>query len=321
MSATTRAVLGTKLPGPASHETSEVWGIICDPCCHCSSGAQSPQAGGAAGRPQAPASVMRAPSHSLCRSFTGTNLREYPPPPGLPAPGSPSAPGSLSAPGWEAMDLRPVAYLLAKPKPASCRSVPWAFFGKSGQCRPHWPLIIPSPYQDPQSFWLLSQFFGLNRKAFLEGICGTIPLWLGTSMKKIDFQSIKICWVLNMYSACRWGRLLTSEKRDPRFTTLLLAVERPVETCDPFSLNKFLGKWPSTFLGFITTLSQFSLSQSVIYQVFLINSCSVSLLVFLPLLAIPQPERKGCKVGRWDGGGDRNERICEEQKYLFFHYN
>lgn len=264
MSATTRAVLGTKFPRPASHEASEVRGIICDPCCPCSSGARSPQPGDAAGRPQAPASVMRAPSHSLCRSFTGTNLgREY-------------APGSLSAPGWEALDLRPVGYLLAKPKPASCRSVLWAFVGKSGQCRPNWPLIIPSPYQDPQSFWLLSQFFGLNCKAFLEGICGATPLWLGASMKKIGFQSIKICWVPNMYSACRWGRLLTSEKRDPRFTTLLLAVERPVETCDPFSLNKSLGKWPSTFLGFITNLSQFSLSQSVIHQVFLINSCSVS---------------------------------------------
>ena len=217
--------------------------------------------------------------------------------------------------------LRPVGYLLAKPKPASCRSVPWAFFGKSGQCRPHWPLIIPSPYQDPQSFWLLSQFFGLNRKAFLEGIRGAIPLWLGTSMKKIGFQSIKICWVPNMYSACRWGRLLTSEKRDPRFTTLLLAVERPVETCDPFSLNKSLGKWPSTFLGFITNLSQFSLSQSVIYQVFLINWGSVSRLVFLPLLAIPQPEREGWKV---EGGVEGRYELTEyvrNKSTFFFHYN
>lgn len=68
---------------------------VCDRGCHYCSGAQNPRPGGAAGRPQAPASVMRAPSHSLCRSFAGTNFGG-------------DTPRSVSAPGWEAMDLRRV---------------------------------------------------------------------------------------------------------------------------------------------------------------------------------------------------------------------
>lgn len=53
---------------------------LCDLCCHCSCGARTPQPGGAAGRPQAPASVMRTPSHSLCHSFAGTNFKGDCPP-------------------------------------------------------------------------------------------------------------------------------------------------------------------------------------------------------------------------------------------------
>lgn len=109
MSATARSVLKAKRPGPASREPPlrrEV--SIRDPYCHCSP-ARNPQLGGAAGRPQAPASVMRAPSHCLCRSFAGTNFRG-------------DTPTSLSAPGWEAVDVRPVRYLFGKLKPTSCSS-------------------------------------------------------------------------------------------------------------------------------------------------------------------------------------------------------
>ena len=62
---------------------------------------------------------MRAVSRSLRRSFTGTNEE-----------GIPRAPGSLSAPGWEAMDLRPVAYLLAKPTPAAVGQSPELALGR-----------------------------------------------------------------------------------------------------------------------------------------------------------------------------------------------
>lgn len=151
MSATTRAVLGVKHPGPRATSLLKREVSICDPCCHCSSGAQSPQPGGAAGRPQASASVMRAPSHSLCRSFAGTNF-------------SGDTPRSLSAPGWEAMDLRPIGYLLVRTKLNSCSTVPRALGSRAGVG----PIgsLAPSVYRNPQSFHLLSQFFGLSCKSF-----------------------------------------------------------------------------------------------------------------------------------------------------------
>lgn len=92
---------------------------LCDPCCHCSSGARSPRPGGAVGRPQAPASVMRAPRHSLCRSFAGTHfLGGYPQISQRPRVG-----------GYGSAACRD---LLVKPKWVSHSRAPWAFLGEVG---------------------------------------------------------------------------------------------------------------------------------------------------------------------------------------------
>lgn len=122
---------------------------------------RTPHPRDAAGRPQAPASVMRAPSHSLCRSFAGTNF-------------SGDTPRTFSAPGWEAMDLRPNGYLLVRTKPRSPRTVPRPFFGKSGWFRPRWLSMAPSLNRNPQSFrlYFLSSLGYVVR--FLEVICGTL---------------------------------------------------------------------------------------------------------------------------------------------------